>query len=456
MARRKFVKHAELESVFICVRGILSVILLINSRGETMKGKKLLSSVGLITLLTFMAACNDETSGNNGDSDTQEKANIDFAAWGGPEEINELQELVDGVNEEADSYEINLITIADDYPTALQTRIAGNNAPDIFYLSQEWVSTYADSDVLLDITEYAENDPDLELEHYYEDTLRVSSYEDKLYGLPWISNPVILYYNVDMFDEAGIDYPDESWDWEKFREVAKELTQDLDDDGRIDQWGFTTHGWPPTHQWIWSMGGDVVTEEGEVLVDSPESIAGLEILNGILNEDDSIPAANTIEQQGLAEMFKAGRIGMFMGGASDDLDRVDGLNVESTVVPKGEERVTFNWLASMVASTQTEDPDIAYEALRDMTEAIHTWKIVSPDSRLADSILDIEPRKTESAAEAMTESMEFARGFTGHPKQQQIDTIVWDHLTSQLIEGNGTPEELAEKTAEELRKLLEE
>ncbi|PYZ94666.1 sugar ABC transporter substrate-binding protein [Salipaludibacillus keqinensis] len=434
-----------------------------------MKAGKLVSSLGMVSLLAVMVACNDESSGNNAennnggnnnggnnDEGSAEKANIDFAAWGGPEEINELQELVDGVNEKSDEYEINLITIADDYPTALQTRVAGNNAPDIFYLSQEWVSTYANSDVLLDLTEYVENDEDLELEHYYEDTIRVSSYDDKLYGLPWISNPVILYYNVDIFDEAGIDYPDESWDWDQFRDVAKELTKDLNDDGRTDQWGFTTHGWPPTHQWIWSMGGDVVSQDGEVLVDSPESIEGLEILNSILNEDESIPASNTIEQQGLAEMFKAGRIGMFMGGAADDLDRVEGMNVEATVVPKGEERVTFNWLASMVASADTEDPDVTYQALKDMTEAIHTWKIVPPDSRLADTVLDIEPRKTESAAQAMTESMEFARGFSGHPQQQQIDTIVWDHLTSPLIEGTGSPQELAEDTAEQLRNLLEQ
>ncbi|RNA66643.1 ABC transporter substrate-binding protein [Alteribacter keqinensis] len=420
-----------------------------------MKSSRWLGSLGLVSALTVLGACGGQGADGNSEAEG-EVAGIDFAAFGGPEEVRELQALVDEVNDNADDYQINLITIADDYYTAIQTRIAGGNAPDIFYLSQEWVATYADSDVLLDITEFAENDPDLDLDSYYEAPLETATYDGQLYGLPWVSQPVIMYYNVDLFDEAGVEYPDNTWDWDQFREAAKELTKDTNDDGRIDQWGTTTHGWPPTHQWIWTMGGDVITEDGEVVLDSPESIEGLEILNNILHDDEIIPAANTIEQQGLAEMFKAGRIGMFMGGAADDLDRVEGLNVEATVVPHGEERATFNWIASMVASSKTEDPETAYKALRDMTEAIHTWKIVPPDSRLADQILDIEPRKTESAVEAMNESMEYARGFTGHPKQQQIDTILWDSLTSQLIAGNGTPEELAKETAEQLRDLLEE
>ncbi|TSB45105.1 ABC transporter substrate-binding protein [Alkalicoccobacillus porphyridii] len=413
--------------------------------------KRWLGPVAGATLALILTGCGGDSSSGEGS-----KATIDFAAWGGPEEIKELQGLVDEVNDAAENYEIKLITIADDYPTAIQTRIAGNNAPDIFYLSQEWISTYAESEVLVDLTEYVEADEKINLDTYYEDTLTPSTYEGSLYGLPWISNPVILYYNTDIFDEAGMDYPDESWDLDTFRQAAIELTQDINGDGRLDQWGFTTHGWPPTHQWIWAMGGDVITEDGEVVIDSPESIAGIEVLHSILNEDGSIPAASTVEQQGLAEMFKAGRVAMFMGGAADDLDRVEGLNVEATVVPQGEQRATFNWLASIVASAQTEDPDVAYEALRDMTQRIQEWKIVPPNSELADSIKDIEPRKKDSAIEAMTASMEFARGFTPHPKQQQIDTIVYDHLTSQLIEGNGTPEELATKTAEELRKLLED
>ncbi len=420
-----------------------------------MKTNQKIVSLFFALLLLFVTACSSNNSSGSGDAASEgEKVTIKFAAWGGPEETQELQDLVDQVNETASNYKIELIPIPNDYYTKLQTMISGNTAPDIFYLSQEWVPSYASKNVLLDITEYANNDAGLDLGDYYDEPLRTSTYGDSLYGLPWISQPVVMYYNTAMFDEAGIPYPDNTWDWDKFREIAKELTKDTNDDGRLDQWGFTANGWPPADIWVKSMGGGFFTEDGEVVLDSPESIKGLEILHAILHEDGSVPQASTIEQQGLAEMFKAGRVGMFFGGASDDLDRIENLKVEATVVPQGTERATFNWIASVVASAKTKNPDITYEALRDMTEAIHNWKIVPPVKSLTDKIQEIEPRKPDSTVEAIKESMPYAKGVTGHEKQQELDSLIWDNLTGPLIQGNGTPEELAKKTAEKLREFI--
>ena len=48
-----------------------------------------------------------------------------------------------------------------------------------------------------------------------------------------------MYYNKDMFDKYKLPYPDETWDWDKYLEVAKKLTLDTNGDGQIDQWGTT-------------------------------------------------------------------------------------------------------------------------------------------------------------------------------------------------------------------------
>ena len=45
------------------------------------------------------------------------------------------------------------------------------------------------------------------------------------YGLPRDLNTIALFYNKTMFDAAGIAYPDDTWDWAKLVEVAKQLTE---------------------------------------------------------------------------------------------------------------------------------------------------------------------------------------------------------------------------------------
>ena len=67
--------------------------------------------------------------------------------------------------------------------------------------------------------------PAAKLDDYYPGSLDVSKYNGKLYGLPWIAQPVMLYYNPALFNAAGISPPDESWTWDTFKDAAKKLTK---------------------------------------------------------------------------------------------------------------------------------------------------------------------------------------------------------------------------------------
>ena len=60
---------------------------------------------------------------------------------------------------------------------------------------------------------------------------RPPSTTDKTWGLPWISQPVILYYNPDLFSAAGVAPPDDTWTWDTFKQAAAQLTDPAD--GRL-------------------------------------------------------------------------------------------------------------------------------------------------------------------------------------------------------------------------------
>jgi multiple sugar transport system substrate-binding protein len=387
-----------------------------------------------------------------------EKVTIRITTWAGVDEATELQEVIDEINAQVDHFEIVHEPAPDDYYTKVQTALAGGTSADLIWLSQEWIAGMADQGALLDITDYLDADsehPAADLDDYFPGVLQTAEYKGHYYGLPWIAQPVVLYYNKALFDTAGLDYPSLDWDWDTFKDAAAELTQDLDGDGQNDQWGFTLNGWPPPQMFVWQAGGEVIAPDlSESPVDTPEAIAGLDFYASMIYDDVHTPPEAIISEQGFGEMFKAGKVAMFMGGAADDLDRVEGLDVGVVAVPAGPtSRATFAWTASTVIAAQTENPDAAYEALVTLTDGIHYWKIVAPRKSLAtaEGISTAEPRKADSAA-AIAEAVPYMRAFNVLPRHQEWDTIFWGEFMDPLFHGEGTAAELAA----EIRPLLEE
>ena len=92
---------------------------------------------------------------------------------------------------------------------------------------------------------------------YFPPHCRTSATTGKHYGLPYISSPQYLVYNVTHVNEAGLPKPDFHWDWATFEEYVRKLTRSVDD--RITRRGASTFTgayayWP----WLWSAGTDVV------------------------------------------------------------------------------------------------------------------------------------------------------------------------------------------------------
>jgi multiple sugar transport system substrate-binding protein len=68
-----------------------------------------------------------------------------------------------------------------------------------------------------------------------EDLLPVfKAFDGHYYQLPWKTNPVMIVYNKDLFEEAGVQAPLKTYS--EYLKAAAKLTRDRDGDGRIDQW----------------------------------------------------------------------------------------------------------------------------------------------------------------------------------------------------------------------------
>lgn len=375
-------------------------------------------------------------------SSAQDKVTIRITTWAGVEEAAELQLIIDEINATQDAFQIIHEPKPADYYTVLQTALAGGVGPDLMWLDQDHMP-WAWEGALLDISEYLANDtrdvanPD----DYFPGVWLTVALGDGVYGLPWIAQPVVLFYNRDIFDAMGVAYPTPDWTWDEFRAAAVALTNEA-------HYGFTLNGWPPPYIWIWGNGGDIVSADlTQAPVDDPAVVEAVQFYADMIYNAECCPSQETIAEEGFGEMFKAGRVAMFMGGAADDLDRVEGLDVGISAVPKGNvtgENTTFAWIAATAINAKTAYPDEAYEALVQLTEGIHHWKVVSPRVSQAnvEHLVASEPRKEANAADIIA-AVPYMRGFTLFPGFSEFMGILWGDYFSPAFAGEDTAEALA-------------
>ena len=317
---------------------------------------------------------------------------ITLATWAGAEESNELQAVIDKVNAEATDFEIVHQANPADYYTKMQTMIAGNTAPDLMWLSQEYVANYRRQ---RRHPGYHRSGGSVE-RHARRRTGRLLSrllarrpIQRQAVRPALDRQPVMLYYNPELFEAAGVDPPDESWTWDTFKEAAKKLTV-KDASGNITQYGTAFNGWPPVHMFIWQAGGEVISRDLQSSpIDSPEAIEGAQFYADIIYNPEYAVPEEVIKEQGFGEMAKAGKVAMFFGGAADDLDYAhaerpserrdeDGPGAQGTEGP-----YHLRLDRHYGCLRQTENPDLAVKAMVALTEGIHHWKVLAPRKSLA-------------------------------------------------------------------------
>jgi multiple sugar transport system substrate-binding protein len=373
-----------------------------------------------------------------------DRREITFACWGAVKEVGELQKLVvDPINERNRHFRIRVLPIPSDYHIKLTTMTAGGAAPDLFYLPQEYVRAFAAQGALLDLTDRVarDEDPVTDLSTYYPSVLAPFRHADRLYGLPWIAQPVILYCNRTLFERAGEPLPDSTWDWARFVRASRNLTRDTDGDGRVDQWGFiVSNGWPPMHMWIWQNGGRLIDPVSRTArLDDPRVLDALDACAGLIHRESVAPPLSIVSERGFSDLFRAGKIAMFMGGAADDLDRLDGLDVIAAEVPAGPAgiRATFAYTAGLHISSTVTDADLVYVAWKQLLNGIQRWKIPAPRRDLAARLEEFEPRKSQGA-QVIRASMEYMRTPQILDHHVEWDTAFSEEVLEELLR-EGTP-----------------
>jgi multiple sugar transport system substrate-binding protein len=263
-----------------------------------------------------------------------EAVTITFTGWGGTEENDGVVAAVKYFEEQTPGIKVNWIQIPENYAEKTLAMVAAGTPPDTAFISNAVFTQYVKDGLLLDITANLKADAALGAENYFiepQESQRCTV-NGKWYGIGscWVAPHI--YYNADIFEKEGItppsNDPDEAWDWNKFLEVARQLTVDVNgkhpgedgfDKDNIDRWAIQWPTWSiPLHAAIASNGGHWVNQEtGLIELDKPEATEALQKIADLMLVENVAPRGTAMQALGLTntQMLETGKLAMAIDGS---------------------------------------------------------------------------------------------------------------------------------------------
>lgn len=251
------------------------------------------------------AAANASEGGENGEV-------VELTMWGGwsGDQIGQLEKQLEGFNNSQDKIKVTYMA-QDTMEQKLLTALASNDVPDIVLWDRFNTGVYAPKGALMPLDDYVAKDS-LDMGQFYEPAVDELTSGGKLYGIPLTVDTRVIFYNKDMFAEAGVDATDIT-DWESLREAAIKLTKWNGD--ILEQSGFSLKDVGLFNNWIAQAGGMMIDDSANPPVTAFNSEAGLEVLaywDKLLNEDKVYQLG--FEDGFGGDGFKAGKVAMTFNG----------------------------------------------------------------------------------------------------------------------------------------------
>ncbi len=245
----------------------------------------------------------------------------------------------------------------EDYWTKLQTGVAGGEIFDVFWINSASLPVYASKDTLLPIDPLIESGA-IDPANFPDPLVSMYAYEGVQYGIPRDFDTIALFYNKDLFDAAGIDYPDETWTWDDFRANAEKLT----DEGK-GVWGagMQTSWQENYYNFIYQNEGRLLNDDRtECLVDEPAACEAFEYLTGFFT-DNLTPSIAIQQSNPVADtLFPAGQVAMMTGGSfrAGAYGSADA-NIDVAPLPKGKVQACVTHGLANVIWSGSKSPEAA-------------------------------------------------------------------------------------------------
>src|SRR5215213_1386808 len=258
----------------------------------------------------------------------------------------------------------------DDYWTKLQTGVAGGSTYDVFWMDADGLPVYASQGGLVSIQGLVD-DGSIDVDSYPESLLSLYTFEDTVYGIPRDFDTIALFYNKDLFDKAGVEYPTGDWTWDDLRAAAEKLT--IKEGDTATQWGFgsTTSDQENYFNLITQNGGEILNEDmTEALFGEPAACEALAFAESFITDGLSPSIAVQQANDPYATLFPGGVIAMIFEGSWNVLTYSQANPAIAVApLPKGKTRASANHALANVIWTGSQNQCAALEWVKYLASA---------------------------------------------------------------------------------------
>jgi multiple sugar transport system substrate-binding protein len=348
--------------------------------------RSLLSALLGLSILASSAAAQDGSG------------SVSFMVFGDPAELAAYQSRVAAFEESHSEIDVELIHIPSpsDYRLRLGADFAAADPADIVLINYRRYAPFAAKGVLEPLAPYLRGSDVITDSDFFAVATDPFRWRGQLMCIPQNISSLVVYYNKDLFDAAGLDYPEDDWTWDEFLSAAKALTMDVDGDGRVDQYGLGTEASIfRLAPFVWGNGGElVVLESGlrpiRLALDSRAAREAVEWFVALQTEHGVVPDALAEAAENSESRFIGGRTAMYLNSRRGvpTYRRIDGFDWDVAALPQQEQEAGILHSDAYCMAAGTQDKDAAWTFI-EFANSAQGQAIVARSGRTVPSLIEV-------------------------------------------------------------------
>ena len=240
------------------------------------------------------------------DADEEFSGTLNIRTWSEDSEVLIMNSYIEAfrkkypfikINYKQDFLDNYYSALTNDFGVAEQTGDY-SSAPDVFWISQDMVESFNNiGGIMFPLTEIDKADDSFDQNIFAEPSLKTCSVDGTMYALPRDFSQVVMFFNQNIFDAAGVAYPTAQMSRENFVKMLDDLRTGLDKSDAKNDYGIPYKDavtylidvnacWD---SWCWplarSFGGQVVDADKNAKLDSDEMFEAIKFWRGLRSKN---------------------------------------------------------------------------------------------------------------------------------------------------------------------------
>ncbi|REE81499.1 carbohydrate ABC transporter substrate-binding protein (CUT1 family) [Paenibacillus taihuensis] len=271
-------------------------------------------SIVILSIALSASACSSGKSGSDG-----EVLHLKWSTWGNPGELKRFYELTDQYNKDHPKTQWELVAVPNDgYEEKIITQLQGGTAPDAFYAGDQTVVKLIANGSIAELTQLMDKPSSpIKASDFAEGLWGGSKKGDQIFGVTVDCNPLVIYYNKKVLQDAGITedpqalYEAGQWNWQKLSELTGKIQA-------AGKYGLVLEDWSaPIYSWVTTNGGKVYDKDqgGQFVGDKdPKTVEAFQYLADNVKNKNFVFSGSLPKGQGPDAMFMANQVGFGIAG----------------------------------------------------------------------------------------------------------------------------------------------